>query len=146
MLRVVAVLAALAVGATAVYAQNAGAIAQRQATMKEFAEATKVVGPMMKGEVPFDLAKVQASLKVIETTAIKGKSVFPDDSKVGDTYALPAAFENKADLFARFDKLAAEAKAAQASMKDEASFKASMGKLISGNCISCHKQYQKPSQ
>ena len=70
--------------------------------------------------------------------------MFPDDSKTGETDALPVAFEKKADVIARFEKLAADAKDAQGTMKDEASFKAGFGK-IGGNCGGCHKEYRKPS-
>jgi cytochrome c556 len=143
MLRVVAVLAALAVGATAVWAQNAAGIAARKEAMKAFGGAAKGPGAMNKGDAPFDLPKVQASLKTIEETAVKAKDLFGDDTKMGETAALPAAFEKKADLFARFDKLGAAAKAAAGAIKDEASFKAEWPKLVS-NCGGCHKEYRKP--
>lgn len=143
MLRVIVGLAALAVGATVVLAQSTGAITLRKDTMKALGGATKGPGAMAKGEAAFDLAIVQASLKTLETTAPKGKTVFPDASKDGDTAALPAAFTNKSDLFAKFDKLAADAKAAQAAIKDEASFKAEWPKVVA-NCGGCHKVYRKP--
>lgn len=143
MLRVIAGLAALAVCTTLVLAQNTAAIDQRKQAMKALGGAAKDPSTMMKGDAPFDLAKVQASLKTLETTAIKGKTVFPDDSKTGETDALPAAFENKADLFAKFDKFAADAKAAQAAVKDEASFKSEWPKVVA-NCGGCHKAYRKP--
>jgi cytochrome c556 len=94
--------------------------------------------------VPFDLVKVQATLKVIQEQSTKLKSLFPDDSKTGDTETLPVAFEKKADVIARFDKLVSDAKEAEGSIKDEASFKAGWGK-IGGNCGGCHKEYRKPS-
>jgi len=143
MFRVIVGLAALAVGATVVLAQNTAAIGQRKDTMKALGGAAKDPGAMHKGDAAFDLAKVQASLKALEATAAKGKTVFPDDSKGGETAALPAAFENKADLFAKFDKLAADAKAAQAAVKDEATFKAEWPKVLA-NCGGCHKLYRKP--
>ena len=143
MLRVMAVLAALAVGATAVWAQNAAGIAARKEAMKAFGGAAKTPGAMNKGDAPFELAKVQESLKTIEATSAKAKSLFGDDTKVGETDTLPAAFENKADLLARFDKIGAAAKAASAAITDEASFKAEWPKVVS-NCGGCHKEYRKP--
>lgn len=143
MLRVMAVLAALAVGATAVWAQNAAGIAARKEAMKSFGGAFKGPADMAKGDAAFDLPKVQASLKTIEETAAKAKGLFGDDTKTGETDALPAAFENKPDLLARFDKLAADAKAASGAIKDEASFKAEWPKVPS-NCGGCHKTYRKP--
>lgn len=145
MYRVIAGLAALAIGATIVYAQNADAIAARKAAMKEYGAAAKAPGGMVKGDVPFNLTAVQDSLLKIQATSAKGKQVFPDDSKNGETDALPAAFENKADLFAKFDKLAADAKAAAGAIKDEASFKSEWPKVV-GNCGGCHKAYRKPKQ
>jgi cytochrome c556 len=143
MVRLTAALAALAIGATAVYAQNAGAIKLRQDTMKSLGAAAKGPGTMAKGDAPFELAKVQASLKTIEEGATKAKDLFPDDSKSGETDALPIAFEKKADLVARLDKLAADAKAAQATITDAASFKTEWPKVV-GNCGGCHKEYRKP--
>ena len=143
MLRVMAVVAALAVGATAVWAQNAAGIAARKDAMKAFGGAAKGPGGMAKGDAPFELPKVQASLKTIQETAVKAKGLFPDDTKTGETDALPAAFEKKADLMARFDKLGADAKAAEGAIKDEASFKAEWPKIVS-NCGGCHKEYRKP--
>jgi cytochrome c556 len=143
MIRVIVGLAALTVAATAVLAQNTGAITQRKDTMKALGGATKDPGAMAKGDAKFDLAKVQASLKTLETMAAKAKTVFPDDSKSGDTAALPAAFTNKADLFAKFDGLAAAAKAAQTAIKDEASFKTGWPKVVA-NCGGCHKVYRAP--
>ena len=64
-------------------------------------------------------------------------------SKVSLTAALPEAFANKADLFAKFDKISADAKAAEAAVKDEASFKTEWQKVTS-NCGGCHKAYRKP--
>jgi len=143
MLRVMAVVAALAVGATAVWAQNAAGIAARKEAMKAFGGAWKGPADMAKGEVAFDLPKVQASLKTIQETAAKVKGLFGDDTKTGETDALPAAFENKPDLATRFDKLGADATAASAAIKDEASFKAEWPK-VPANCGGCHKAYRKP--
>ena len=145
MLRIVAVVAALAVGVTAVWAQNAEGIAARRHAMKALGKAWKGPSDMAKGDAPFNLSIVQASLKTIEEGATKAKGLFGDDTKTGETDALPSAFENKADLSARFDKLAADAKAASAAIKDEASFKDEWTK-VPANCGGCHKQYRKPKQ
>lgn len=145
MLRVIAAVMALAIGATIVYAQNAAGITARRDAMKSFGGAAKGPGGMMKGDALFELPKVQASLKTIEEVAGKAKGLFGDDTKTGETDALPAAFENKADLFAKFDKIAADAKAAATAVTDEGSFKAEWPKVVS-NCGGCHKAYRKPKQ
>lgn len=143
MLRVIAGLAALAVCTTLVMAQNTAGIEQRKQAMKALGGAMKDPTTMVKGEAPFDLAKVQASLKTLQETATKAKSLFPDDTKTGDTDALPAAFTEKADLMAKFDKLAADAGAAATAIKDEATLKSEWPK-VGANCGSCHKAYRKP--
>ncbi len=143
MIRIIAALAAVAVGATAVHAQNTQAIAQRQATMKQYGRAIVVLGKIAKGDIAFDLSTIQATLKTIEETSQKAKTVFPENSKIGETNTLPAAFKRKSDLFARFDALARDAAAANSTIVDEASFKAEWVK-IGAHCVGCHKDYKKP--
>jgi cytochrome c556 len=142
MLRYVAAIAAVAVGATIVHAQGT-AIADRKAAFKAMGGASRDVGAMNKGEIPFDLSKVQAALAVFQAEAAKLKSMFPDGSDKGETNTLPVAFTKKTEFIAGFDKLAADSKAAAAAIKDEASFKANIGKVF-GNCGACHKDYRKP--
>ncbi|MCL4765731.1 MAG: cytochrome c [Hyphomicrobiaceae bacterium] len=145
MIRVLSVVAALAVGATAVYAQSS-AIGQRQAAMKAFAGAAKEPGAVLKGEANFDLAKVQGSLAVYQEQATKLKVLFPDDSKSGEeTAALAVIWDKKSDFLSRLDKLSGDAKAAAAAIKDEASFKVEWPKVMS-NCGGCHKEYRKAKQ
>ena len=144
MLRFATIAAALAIGATAVYAQNADAIKARQTSMKAMSEAAKGPGGMMKGSAPFALPAVQAALKTYQDEATKAKGLFPDNSKAGaDNEALPTIWEKKADFDGKWDKRAADAKAAAVAIKDEASFKAEWGKVM-GNCGGCHKDYRKP--
>jgi cytochrome c556 len=143
MIRILAALAAAAIGATAVHAQNTQAIALRQATMKQYGRAIVVLGKIAKGDIAFDLPTIQATLKTIEETSQKANTVFPDDSKIGETNTLPAAFKRKSDLFARFDALARDANAANSAIVDEASFKAEWAK-IGTHCVGCHKDYKKP--
>jgi cytochrome c556 len=144
MLRIASIVAVLGVGATVVYAQSA-AIGQRQQAMKGLGSATTTMNAMAKGEAPFELPKVQASLKVIEDQVAKLKELFPEDSRIGETRALPKVWENKADFMARLDKLAADAKAAEAAIKDEASLKAEWSKVVA-NCGGCHKEYRRPEK
>jgi cytochrome c556 len=141
MRRLTAVAALLAVGATAVYAQNAAGIAARKAAFKEIGGAAGAVSKFIKGEAAFDAAAVQASLKTIETKSLELKGLFGDDTKAGETKVLAVAFEKKADLLARFDKMAADAKAAAAAIKDDASLKAEFPK-VGANCGGCHKEYR----
>ena len=139
MLRTLAAVTAIAVGATVVYAQNADAIKQRREVMRTIVKSgSGDVFKMTKGELPFDLAKVQAVVKAVEDNAPKFKALFPDDSKTGLTDAQPKIWAARAEFNAVIDKWTADAKAAGAAIKDEATFKAEYGK-VGGGCGGCHK-------
>lgn len=134
-----ATIAALGVGAA--YAQ-ADVIKARQEAMKAAGAATGPVGKMLKGEEAFDLGKAQAALRAYVDTAKKSPALFPDTSKTGgDTAALPAVWEKKADFEAKFAAWAKESEAAMASIKDEASFKATFPNVLK-NCGGCHETYR----
>ena len=139
----IAAAAILAVGTTAAFSQSA-AIGQRKEAMKAAGAAAKEGGAMMRGEAPFDLAKVQAALKTYADVAKKAASLFPDDSKTGgETTVLPVIWEKKKDFEASFAKWGADADAAAKVIKDEATFKAEWPKVMS-NCGGCHKVYRVP--
>ena len=147
MIRYVSIAALLAVGATIAYAQGAGgikAIEERKAAMKAIGGANKTLSDMAKGDVPFDAAKAAAGFKTIEDSLVKSKALYPDDSKSGgDTAALPAIWEKKADFTAKLDKAVADAKSGGANSKTEAAFK-DQHKALVGNCGGCHKDYRQP--
>ena len=131
-------------GASAALAMSgAEAIKARRDLMKADGAATKPVVAMLQGKAPFDLATVQKALKTYQNAMSKEPALFPPDSKTGDTNALPVIWEdnNIADLDARFKKLGADASAALATIKDEASFKATMPGVLE-NCGGCHEKYK----
>ncbi len=141
MLRPLLVAGMLALGITTVFAESA-AIGQRQEILKGFGAATRDPGRMLRGEAPFDLAKVQASLATLADGAAKLPALFPDDSKEGgNTKALPIIWTEKDKFVAIYAKLGSDATAAQAGIKDEASFKTEMPKVL-GNCGACHQTYR----
>ena len=101
---------------------------------------------MAKGQAPFDLAKVKASLQALAEQSIKLKELWPEDSKVGgNTRALPAVWKDVKEFVAWFDGMAKDAKAAAAAIKDEASFKTEWPKVVD-YCGSCHKDYRAPAK
>jgi cytochrome c556 len=130
----------LALGIVAAFAQN-DPIAARKALMKKMGTASGEMTKVMKGEAPFDLALVQANLKVFAESAKQASSLFPDTSKAGDTAALPKVWETKADFDAKFAKLADDATAAAAKIKDEASFK-TVYPDVAKDCGGCHQDYR----
>jgi cytochrome c556 len=135
--------ATFVLGASAALAlSGADAIKQRRELMKGDGAATKPVVAMLQGKAPFDLATVQKTLNTYVNAMSKEPALFPPDSKTGDTNALPVIWDddNLADLDARFKKLGDDATAALATIKDEASFKATMPGVLK-NCGACHEKY-----
>jgi cytochrome c556 len=141
MKRFLIVAAIASVAATAVYAQG-DVIAQRRDLMKAVGGATRDPGAMLKGEMPFDLAKVQRSLATYSDSASKLPGLYPDTSKTGgETTAAPKIWEDAAGFKASLAKFDSEAKAAAAAIKDEASFKAAFPNVLK-NCGTCHETYR----
>lgn len=139
--RTVLAVAAIAIGVTAVGAQS-DPIAARKELMKGIGAQTKTGGGMAKGEVPYDQTKAQAIFASYIDVAAKAPGLFPPTSKSGgETAALPAIWENKADFEARFAKFSADAKQAQTSVKDLDSFKTTFSG-ITKNCGGCHEMYR----
>ncbi len=140
MRRAVVIASLLAIGTGAAFAQSA-AIGQRKDQFKAMGGGAGPIGKMLRGEDAFDLAKVQAGLRVIQANAKTLPTLFPDDSKAGDTKALPAIWEDKAKFNGYFAKLEADATAALAAIKDEATMKTEMPKVL-GNCGTCHNDFR----
>ena len=139
--RTVLAVAAIAIGVTAVAAQS-DPIAARKELMKGIGAQTKTGGGMVKGEVPYDQSKAQAIFSSYIDAATKGPGLFPPTSKTGgDTAALPAVWENKADFDAKFAKLGTDAKDAQAKVKDAETFKTVFPQLTK-DCGACHETYR----
>jgi len=131
----------VALGAGAVFAQG-DVIAQRQAAMKAMGDGNRAPAAMLRGDQAFNLATIQAQLKVIEASATNALKLFPDNSKTGDdTAALPKIWEAKADFDGKLRKLAEDARAAQAKITDEASFKQEFPALLK-NCGGCHNDFR----
>lgn len=137
-----ALVAALALGATAVIAQTADPIAARKELMKGVGGQARNGAQMVRGEAPFDLAKAQNVFKVFAEAGEKLPALFPENSKTGgETAALPAIWTNTADFKAKADKWAADSKASQASVKDLDSFKTAFS-AAGQQCGGCHETYR----
>ena len=144
MIRTVLAMAAVAVGITAVMAQS-DPIAQRKQLMKSNGQNLGAVNRMVRGEDPFDVAKVNAAFAAWGENAPKISALFasppPPDA---DTRALPKIWENKADFDARPIALAKSV----AEYKDKAK---TLDELkvafpaVAKNCNDCHEMYRKPA-
>ncbi len=144
MKRTIFVASLLALGVTAAIAQS-NVVEQRQGLMKEMGAQTRPLGGMLRGQEPFDLAKAQASLQVLAVNAEKAGPLFPENSKNAEkTDALPAIWENKAKFDSIMTKLRTDAQTAIASIKDEASFKTELPKVLQ-NCGACPNDFRKKS-
>ena len=142
MKRTMFVASLLAIGVTAAIAQS-NVVEQRQALMKEMGAQTRPIGAMMRGQEPFDLAKAQAGLKVFAENPKKFVTLFPESSKNAEkTEALPTIWENKAKFESIGTKMSQDAQTAMSSIKDEASFKTEMPKVLQ-NCGACHNEFRK---
>ena len=141
MKRLVLATAFAVLGVTAVIAQS-DPLAARKAIMKENGNQARIAREMIEGKQPFNVAAAKKVFATFGEVADKGKNLWPDSSKGGDTASLPAVWENKADFEAKLVKFSTEAKAAEGKVTDLDSFKAQMGE-VGKNCGGCHNTYRK---
>lgn len=141
MVRTVLVMAVVAVGVTVAIAQS-NPVQERKALMKANGVQERIAIDMVQAKGPFDLEEAKKALATFAEAGEKAPALFPDESKDGDTAALPAVWENKADFTARFAKLASVSKAAVGAITDLDSFKVQLTE-VRQNCIGCHRTYRK---
>ena len=113
----------------------------RRTLMKANGAATKQLSAMLKGEKPFSLDDVKKSLATYAEGANDFVTLFPAGSEKGQTEASPKIWSDMAGFKAANEKFKTEIASAQASIKDEASFKATIPALLK-NCGSCHEAYR----
>jgi cytochrome c556 len=146
MVRALTVLATIALGASVALAQQ-DPIKERKALMKNNADQAKIGATMVKGEEPFDLAKVKKIFAAFENTAAKAPALFPEHSidqpTADDPYsASPEIWQNMDDFKAKLAKFGSDAKAASTSVKDLDSFKAAFDNIGKNDCGGCHEKYR----
>jgi cytochrome c556 len=133
---------AVVIGITAAFAQQ-DLIAQRKALMKGNGQQAGIVTRMVRGEEPFDAAKVQTAFAQWAETAQKFPALFADNSKTGDTRALPAVWDKRSEFIAAAAKFGKDV----ADYKDKVStldgLKAAMP-VIGKNCGDCHQAFRRP--
>jgi cytochrome c556 len=135
-------IAILAIGASAV-AAHPRVISERQALMKRSGEQAKVGSQMVRGDIAFDLAKTHAIFAAFAEKAAKLPSLFPDDSKTGETRARAAIWERPDEWKAAIDRFAADTKEADAQTTDLETFKGTF-RQVGRNCHSCHETFRSP--
>jgi cytochrome c556 len=137
MIRTVLITATVAIGVTGVVAQT-DALNQRKELMKKNAQHTKAVSGMVKGDTPFDAKAVTAAFTQWSDTAAQLPKLFPDDSKGGDTRALPKIWSDRKGFDA---EIAGFAKAAAARPTDAEGLKKAFP-AVSKACNDCHEGYR----
>ena len=144
----VASVAAVALGVSVAIAQQ-DVIKERKDLMKANGAQAKIAVDMMKGAKPFDIAAVHKVFATFQDAAAKMPDLFPPSSK--DESSSPAAdkfsptakvWDDMADFKSRFEKFGADAKAADASVKDVDTLKAALGNIGKNDCGGCHHDYR----
>jgi len=141
--RLLVVFAVVLLGVTAAAAQSCeDVIDKRQTLMKKSGAEAKIGTEMIKGERPFDLAKVQEIYAAFAEDAKQMPTLFPDCSKTGHkTTAAPAIWQKMDDFKAAIAKFAADIKAAQDNTKDLDGLKANF-QTLGKNCSNCHQTFR----
>lgn len=117
-------------------------IAARQAAMKEVGKNFGVVNRMNCGQDAFDAAAASAAFTAIATASKDYATLFPVGSETGgETEALPAIWQSKAEFDAIAMDLSTAASAAATASTDEASFKAAFSS-VGKTCSACHSKYR----
>lgn len=137
MIRTICALAGIAIGVTAVAAQG-DAIAERKKLMKQNSQHTKAISAMIKGDAPFDAKAVTAAFTQWSATAAALPKLFPDNSKSGDTRALPKIWTDRKGFDA---EIATFTKAASARPGDIEALKKAFP-AVSKSCGDCHEGYR----
>ena len=145
MKRILVITGALLLSVGAGIAQQ-DVVKQTQADMKGNGKALGgVLTPMVKGEKPYDQAAVNEALKVLDDTAKKLPTMFPESTKglkpEGDYSASPKIWEDKAGFAAKIESFAKVVTEAKAKIKDLDSLKATMP-AIGKECSACHETFR----
>jgi cytochrome c556 len=108
------------------------------------------INRMVRGQAPFDLAKVNAAFDQIIASSKTFPTLYPDNAKPGaktsaspdDKYsASPKVWENKADFEAKNADLAKVVTSVRGNVKDLDSLKPA-AEQIGKACDACHEPYR----
>ena len=131
----------IAFATTSVIAQS-DPIQTRRGLMKENDANARVIVQMMRGQIPFDAAKIEVAMAQWADTAKKLPDLFPDNSKAGgDTRATPKIWESKADFKDKADEFAASVAEYRGKIKDAEGLKTALNS-IGQSCDNCHQLYR----
>ncbi|MFZ0070431.1 MAG: cytochrome c [Xanthobacteraceae bacterium] len=150
MIRTVIATSVLVVGLVAALAQS-DPIAERKELMTLNGKGFYVdLNRMVRGQAPYDQAKVDAAFEQIVSSAKKIPTLFPDNAKPGaktsappeDKYsASPKVWENKADFEAKNADLVKVVSSVRGNVKNLDSLKSAYTEVAKA-CDACHETYR----
>ena len=146
MLRPLLIVAAMALGLVTVAAQQNGA-EERSALMGVQANRTYgVLNRMVRGQQPYDQARVDEAFVKLAETLERLPSLFPESSKgqvaaKSNYAAAPGAWDNKAERDAQIAKIAKVVADLRPRVRSLDDLKAAYP-ILNGGCNDCHQQYR----
>jgi cytochrome c556 len=145
MIRPVVVAGALLLGVGAVMAQQDIAVQQDNLMRGQAKPMYGVILKMVKGEIPYDQAAVDDSIKYLEESVPKIPAVFatnPKEDVVNATYgASQKVWQNKADFDSKVPPVVKAIADVKGTIKDVASLKVAYDS-IQAKCADCHETYR----
>jgi cytochrome c556 len=145
MKRIVVVAAILLLGAGAVMAQQEIAVKQDNLMRGQAKSLYNVILKMVKGEIPYNQAAVDAAIKDLEASVPTIATVFatnPKQDVVNATYgASQKVWQNKADFDSKIPPVVKAIADVKGKIKDVDSLKAAYTS-INDRCTDCHETYR----
>ena len=126
--------------ASAQFAKPKDAEDYREATMKLISSHFSRMGPVMKGQKPYDKAEIKANVAILATLSALPWQAFPEGTQseyaLADIWTDPAGFKAAQDKF----KSAVDNLSASADTGNLEQIKKSFG-AVGASCKSCHDVY-----
>jgi cytochrome c556 len=145
MRRTVVVAGALLLGVGAVMAQQDIAVKQDNLMRRQGKSMYGVIAKMVKGDIPYNQAAVDAAIADLEATVPTIPKVFatnPKEDVVDATYgSSQKIWQNKADFDSKIPPVAKAIADVKGKIKDVASLKVAYDS-IQAKCTDCHETYR----
>lgn len=142
---VIAVLVVVLLGAGAVMADQKIAVEQDNLMRGQAKSMYNVIGKMVKGDIPYNQAAVDAALADLEQSVSKIATVFtpnPKEDVKDATYgSSPKIWQNKADFDSKIPPVAKAIGDVKGKVKDLDGLKVAF-KSINDRCNDCHEVYR----
>lgn len=124
-----------------------GVVKQRMELMKSVGKEMKAIAAMVKGQKPFDAAKIRDGATLIALRSGEMEALFPEGSLMQPTEALPAIWDRWPEFSELTQRLQREAevlgnKAAESDRREVLRQFAALGKVCSG----CHTDFRKKQE